>query len=60
MTEIVDKITIEQWDSYRRVQDSGLVNMLTPQAREMTGLEKDTYFVIIDNYSKLRNKFEGE
>ena len=41
----------KDWNAYKRVQMSGAYNMLTPQARELSGLDEDVYFDIIKNYS---------
>ena len=54
------KITKEQWDKYRGVQDSGLFNMFDPQARAMTDLSKQEWLHIIKNYSELKTKHEGK
>lgn len=53
------EITKEQFQEYRDVQDSGLHNMMTPQAREMTTLTKHEWIHIISNYSELKEQFEG-
>ena len=50
----------EQWDEYRDVQDSGLVNMFTPDARAMTSLTKQEWLYVLKNYSELKTKYEGE
>ena len=46
-------ITAEEWNEYKDVQDSGLVNMFTPDARAMTSLSKDKWLYIIKNYEEL-------
>ena len=48
-----------QWKLYCDVQKEGLYNMLSPQAREATCLEKSTYLKIIRNYDKLKQFFDG-
>ena len=50
----------EQWDEYRDVQDSGLYNMFTPDARALTSLSRDEWLYILKNYSELKTKYEGE
>ena len=40
------------------VQEEGIYNMLSPQARIETGLDKETYFKIIKNYDKLKEFFD--
>ena len=54
------EISAEQFQEYRDVQDSGLYNMFTPQAREMTSLSRDEWIHIIENYSELKEKYENE
>jgi len=48
-----------EWEAYRTVQDSGLYNMLSPDAIRESGLDKDTYFDIVKNYDTYYEKFEG-
>ena len=52
-------ITKSDWEAYRQVQDSGLYNMLSPDAIRESGLDKDTYFDIVKNYDTYYEKFEG-
>ena len=52
-------ITQGQWKAYRDVQDSGLYNMFSPDAIRDSGLDKNTYLAIMDNYDALYEKFEG-
>ncbi len=54
------EITKEQWDEYRDVQDSGAYNMFDPNARAMTDLTKQEWIHIMQNYSELKTKYEGE
>ena len=53
------KATKEQFQAYRRVQDSGTFNMYTPDAILSTGLDKETYFDIVKNYSDYKKEYEG-
>ena len=53
-------INKDKWDEYRDVQDSGLVNMFTPDARALTSLSRSEWLYILKNYSELRTKYEGE
>ena len=52
-------ITRLEWEKYREVQKNGLYNMLSPEAIRMSGLDKNTYFSIVENYELLEEKFEG-
>ena len=54
------KATKQQFQAYRRVQNSGQFNMFTPDAILSTGLDKTTYFDIIKNYSEYKKEYEGE
>ena len=53
-------VTKEEWKAYRDVQDGALYNMYTPEAVRETGLDKETYFTIIKNYSALKEKYEDD
>ena len=53
-------VTKQQFASYRRVKDSGMYNMITPNAVIASGLDKDTYFDIVKNFSTYKDKFEGD
>ena len=52
------KITREQFNSYEAVRQSGAYNMLSLEARELSGLDKDTYMEIVKNYSKLKEMYK--
>ena len=54
------QVTKKQFEAYLRVQKSGKYNMFDPQAKAATGLEKDTYLMIIDKYDMLFEKFSTE
>ena len=53
-------VTAEEFHEYLAVQDSGMFNMFTPQAREMTSLSKNKWLYIIKNYNELTLIHEGE
>ena len=52
------KITKAQWEAYKIIQDKGWYNMLSPEAVRASGLDKDVYFQIIEQYDELEEKFE--
>ena len=52
-------IKASQWSEYRAIQDSGMFNMYDPRARGMTDLSKPEWIHIMNNYSELKEKFEG-
>ena len=54
------KATKEQFQAYIRVQNSGAFNMFSPDAILSTGLDKETYFDIIKNYSDYKEKYETD
>ena len=54
------KATKEQFQAYRDVQSSGAYNMFTPDAILSTGLDKTTYFDIIEHYAEYKEKYEGD
>ena len=57
MTKGGNDITKKEWTAYVSVQRSGLHNMYTPEAIRETGLDKETYVLIMKNYSELKEKF---
>ena len=52
-------ITRAEWNEYRAIQDSGMFNMFSPDARAMTDISKDKWLYIIKNYSQLRKEYDG-
>ena len=54
------EINKEMFDAYKKVQNSGVYNMFTPDAVLATGLDKETYFKIIENYEELSKKYKGD
>ncbi len=52
-------ISKQQWNCYRKVQMSGKYNMLDPRAVISTGLAKEVYLFIIENYDDLYETFEN-
>lgn len=54
-------ITKEKFLAYVRVQNSGVINMLDVETgTHLSGLTKDEYWEIINNYSKYRSEFLGK
>ena len=51
-------VTREDFEDYLEVQQSGMYNMLSPDAIMASGLDKPTYMEIISNYSELKEKFD--
>lgn len=51
-------ITEEKFKAYRELQNSGKINMLDYINRcKLTGLSKEEYIDIINNYNTYREKF---
>lgn len=44
---------IKNFRAYVKVQRSNRYNMITPQARRATGLERDDYVFVMENYEAL-------
>ena len=54
---ILNEITKEMFKEYKDVQESGEFNMLDPQAREDTSLDRKQWYAIISNYNELNAKY---
>ena len=52
------EITKEQFEEYISVQESGMFNMFSPRAREMTSLSKNEWLHIISNYNQLKIQYK--
>jgi len=58
LKEFVAEVTKEQFEEYRDIQQMGLFNMLSPQTREMSSLDKTEWMHIITNYSELMKHYK--
>tara|TARA_R100000030_G_scaffold94437_1_gene81244 strand:+ start:93 stop:266 length:174 start_codon:yes stop_codon:yes gene_type:complete len=54
---IINEITREMFEEYKDIQASGKYNMLSPQARDMSSMDKKQWFAIIKNYDELEKKY---
>jgi hypothetical protein len=54
---IINEITKEMFEEYKDIQALGKYNMLSPQAREMSSMNKRQWYVIIRNYYELERKY---
>lgn len=52
-----NNITLEQFNAFRAVQFGGSYNMMSSQARVASGLSKDVYMTIIQNYEELQERY---
>jgi len=50
---------LRQYKDYERVRKGGRFNMLDPQARKATGLDREDYTFVLRNYSALRAASEA-
>jgi len=53
------KKEINNFQTYEIVRKSGTYNMFSPQARLATGLTKEDYLFVMENYSELKSLVEG-
>ena len=51
------EVSSKDFETYKSVQMEGQYNMLMPQARELTGLDKKVYWAIIQNYKELNEQY---
>tara|TARA_R100000656_G_scaffold124208_1_gene101863 strand:- start:705 stop:893 length:189 start_codon:yes stop_codon:yes gene_type:complete len=54
------KITENEFLAYEGVRRYGKWNMFSPEAKEATGLNREKYLAIIDNYNKLADKYRDK
>jgi len=53
MSKPLEDITGEEFKAYENVRSQGLYNMLDPAARELSGLDRYTYFGVMEHYTEL-------
>ena len=54
------EVTRAEWEAYRIIENMGLYDMFSAEAVRDSGLDKDTYLFIMDNYDELHDEFEKE
>ena len=54
------EVTRAEWEAYRIIQNMGLYNMFSPEAVRDSGLDKNTYLFIMENYDERHEEFEKE
>ena len=53
----MEKITKEQWNAYRALQEVGVINMLdVKHGSKLTNMSEEDYKTIILNYAELKKK----
>ena len=53
------EVTKEQFESFVRVQRSGVVNMLSPQVQSLANISKEVHTAILNEYSALKSKYSS-
>jgi hypothetical protein len=53
----IDTITKKQFKQYVKVQKSGLFNMWSREAIEMSKLSEDSYLCVLRNFRELTKKY---
>ena len=54
------EVSRAEWEAYRIIENMGLYDMFSAEAVRDSGLDKDTYLFIMDNYDELHDEFEKE
>ena len=52
-----ESLTRADFEAYEDVRLSGRWNMFTPQARDASGLDRQTYISVLHVYTELKRKF---
>lgn len=50
-------VSKEEFLAFKRVQESGICNMLDPMVRMIAGLTKEKHLYIINHYEELEKQF---
>lgn len=54
----LEGVTKEDYEAFEEVRCFGKWNMFDPLAREASGLDRDTYLFIIENYEELQKEHD--
>lgn len=57
---VFSKEDICDWKKFERVRLDGSWNMFDSRAIQASGLEKERYFFVLKNYSKLKEAVDGK
>lgn len=52
-------VTKAEFERYKEVQKSGVVNMLSSQVQDLANISRDTHMEIIQTYDKLAEQYGG-
>lgn len=53
----IECVTQEDFAAYEDLRQESIVNMLSPQVRDLAGIDKDTHHAIIEHYKELCAKW---
>tara|TARA_R100000315_G_C5208508_1_gene123510 strand:+ start:355 stop:525 length:171 start_codon:yes stop_codon:yes gene_type:complete len=51
------EVSKAEFDRYVKVQESGMVNMISPDVQDLADISKDVHMAILKNYVELRDKY---
>jgi len=51
------EITKEMFEEYKKIQAEGKYNMLSPEARKLSTLDKRQWYAIISNYDYFNSRY---
>ena len=51
------EVSKAEFDRYVRVQESGVVNMMSPSVQDLADISKDVHLAIMKNYAELKDKY---
>ncbi len=53
----LEDITMEDFQAYEEVRQSGVTNMLSPDVQDLAGISKETHAAIMEHYGELCTKW---
>tara|TARA_R100001015_G_C4588022_1_gene143789 strand:- start:637 stop:807 length:171 start_codon:yes stop_codon:yes gene_type:complete len=53
------EVSKEEFERYVRVQESGMVDMISPDVQDLADISKDVHKAILKNYSELEDKYSN-
>ena len=51
------EVTKEEFDRFVRVQESGMVNMMSPDVQDLADISKEVHMAIMGNYEELAEEY---
>tara|TARA_R100001530_G_scaffold111476_3_gene78603 strand:+ start:1914 stop:2081 length:168 start_codon:yes stop_codon:yes gene_type:complete len=52
------EVSKAEFDRYVKVQESGMVNMISPDVQDLADISKDVHMAIMQNYVELSDKYK--